>query len=77
MKKFLQILENVGKDIAKGIEDALPIIEGFVPTIGPILVDIEQIIKQVEGELTTDQISKIVQSYTTVNSIDQWSRLKK
>ena len=72
--KFLNILENIGKDIVKGIEAVAPIIDKYEPAIAPIISALEIIFQQYEKSgvtLSSEQISQITQAISIVSSISQ------
>lgn len=71
---FLTVLKTIGEDIEKGLEVAAPIVTGFVPAIGPILTEIEAVIKKLEAAgqtLTTAQISAIAQAIAAEQAVAQ------
>lgn len=71
---LLSVLKTIGEDIEKGLEVAAPIVTGFVPAVGPILTEIEAVIKKLEAAgqtLTAAQISAIAQAIAAGQAAEQ------
>lgn len=71
---FLKDIENIGKDIIKGVEIAAPIVGAFVPAVGPILAEVAQIVSALEAKgqtLTSEQLTSIVNTVASANAMKQ------
>lgn len=71
---FLKDIENIGKDIIKGVEIAAPIVGAFVPAVGPILAEVAQIVSALEAKgqtLTSEQLTSIVNTIASANAMKQ------
>ena len=76
MASFKKIIGNIGKDILKGIEVAVPVLGAVDPPLSPIFTEIAAVIQKLEGSpaastLTEEQLSAIIQAVATVSAAKQ------
>jgi hypothetical protein len=74
MKSFLKIIENVGKDILKGVEVVAPVLGAVDPPLAPIFLEIAQVIAVLEGSgvaISQEQLSSIIQAVATTSAAKQ------
>jgi hypothetical protein len=71
MASFLKIIEDIGKDIVKGVEVVAPVLGVVDPPLSPILQEVALVIAALEGSGATvsqSQLSSIVQAVATVSA---------
>ena len=74
MASFLKIIEDIGKDIVKGVEVVAPVLGAVDPPLAPILQEIALVVAALEGsgaQISASQLSSIVQSVATVTAAKQ------
>lgn len=71
---ILKIIEDIGKDIGKGVEVAGTIVSVVDPALAPIFTEIANVIAALEGKqgsITQAQLSQIVQAIAMTGTIKQ------
>jgi hypothetical protein len=75
MASFLTILEDIGKDIVKGVETAAKIPGvGAIPMVGPIVVELGTLLNAFEAKgttLTNEQLSQMIQILAAAQAVKQ------
>jgi hypothetical protein len=77
MNAFFSDLENIGKNILKGIEAAAPIlsklapVSAIIPVIGPALSEVATVITQLEASGSTITASELETMIVTLVSASQ------